>query len=107
MNAKTAKELLGCTYATLYNYVKSGKLKAEFSGPAKKKYAYDDQSVYTMMDRLHGKKTMHNKVVLFLSNKKYEFQLDKAIVDKVLDLINFELKRESLYDELTQNVTPC
>lgn len=42
MNAKTAKELLGCTYATLYNYVKNGKLKAEFSSPTKKKYIYDD-----------------------------------------------------------------
>lgn len=87
----------------MYNYVKSGKLKAEFSSSAKKKYVYDDQSVYAMMDKLHGKKTMHNKVVLFLSNKKYEFQLDKVIVEKVLDLINFELKCESLYDELTQN----
>lgn len=53
------------------------------------------------MGKLNGKRVMHNKVILFLNNKKYEFQLDRVLTNKVLDLINFELKRETLYDELT------
>ena len=98
MKAKMAKELLGCTYTTLHNYVKNGKLKLAENSSLKQQ-EYDDRSVYGLMDNINGKKTFHNRMILFLSNKRYEFVLDKAILNKVLDVINFELKRERLYDE--------
>ena len=103
MKAAMAKELLGCTYTTLHNYVKSGKLKLDENAMSKQQ-EYDDESVYELMDKMKGKKTFHNAVVLFLNNHRYEFTLDKVIINKILDLINFELKRESLYDNFTQHV---
>lgn len=104
MKAKIARELLDCTYTTLHNYVKSGKLKLEENAMSKQQ-EYDDESVYQLMDKMKGKKTFHNKVMLFLNNHRYEFVLDRVIINKILDLINFELKRESLYDDfLNENV---
>lgn len=103
MKAKMAKELLGCTYTSLHNYVNRGWLKLD-ENRLTKQQEYDDQSVYDLMDKLNGKKMLHNKVLLFMNNKKYEFILDKVIINKILDLINFELKRESLFDEFNENV---
>ena len=99
MKAKMAKELLGCTYTTLHNYVKSGKLKL-CESPMTKQQEYDDTSVYALVDKVYGGKTLHNEIVLFLNNKRYQFKLDRIIVNKILDLINFELKREGLYDKI-------
>lgn len=99
MKAKMAKELLGCTYTTLHNYVKSGKLKLDENAMSKQQ-EYDDESVYALVDKAYGGKTLHNEIVLFLNNKRYQFKLDRVIINKILDLINFELKREGLYDKI-------
>ena len=103
MKAKIAKELLRCTYTSLHNYVKRGWLNLDKNSKSKQQ-EYDDNSVYDLMDKLNGKRVMHNKVILFLNNQKYEFQLDRIITNKILDLINFELKRETLYDQFNANV---
>ena len=103
MKAKIAKELLGCTYTTLHNYVKNGKLKLDENALSKQQ-EYDDKSVYQLMDKIKGQKTFHNKVILFVNNHIYEFNLDRIIINKILDLINFELKRESLYDNFNSDV---
>ena len=41
MRAKTARELLGCTYTSLHNYVKRGQLKLDESKMTKQQ-EYDD-----------------------------------------------------------------
>ena len=52
MRAREAKRILKCSYTTLHNYVKQGKLKAIDVG---KKYAqYDDDSVQQLATSIYG-----------------------------------------------------
>ena len=101
MKAAQAKALLDCSYTSLHNYVKRGLLKEAENPTSSKQQEYDDESVYALQDKLSGKKTMHNVVVIWMNNKRYEFKVDKIIINKVLDLLNFEMKRESLHNELS------
>ena len=100
MKAAQAKKILNCSYTTLHNYVKQGKLKLVSDSISKKQQEYDDASVYELSTKMHGSQNMNNVVVIYRNNERLEFKLNKMIVDKIADLIVFELKRENFMDDI-------
>lgn len=92
MKPSQVLKLLDCSYTTLNNYVKRGQLK--LVDPSSKRHEYDDGSVYALHDKMFGKRKFHNKIELYLENKKYEFGLDQEIISEVLDLINRRMQEK-------------
>lgn len=91
MKPKEVKKLLNCSYTTLHNYVKEGKLKLlEHNG---KYHEYDKESVMALYDKFHSK-LINNSIQLFIDNEKHEFKLNKSLLIKVLNLINNEIIRQ-------------
>lgn len=87
MRPKYAKQILGCTYSTLHNYVKRGKLKLAENPTTTKQQEYDDMSVYELAETLKGrkllkkdKKLMKNAITVNTEDKSYTF-LDIADCD--------------------------
>lgn len=100
MKPAQAKKILGCSYTTLHNYVKQGKLKLATNNISNKHQEYDDASVYELSTKMHGSRNMNNIVVIYRENDRFEFKLNKMIVDKIIDVISYELKRENMFDEI-------
>lgn len=90
MKSAHVKQLLGCTYTTLHNYVKQGKLKLTSSSG--KQSDYDDESVYALYDALAGKRKFNNMIAVFCNGKKYEFTLDDITIAQTLDFLNNKIK---------------
>ena len=101
MKAKDAMKLLGCTNATLRNYVNKGILQV-IDDPNRKYKDYDDDSVFQLLKRNKGNSKNNNTVILFKDNQKFEFVLNELIVNKIIDLISFELKRDELVHNLSR-----
>ena len=94
MRAREAKRILRCSYTTLHNYVKQGKLKAVDVG---KKYAqYDDDSVQQLATSIYGDVEPKFKVTITKFGNISTFVLDERIVNKILDFITFELKNNAV-----------
>ena len=94
MRAREAKRILKCSYTTLHNYVKQGKLKAVDVG---KKYAqYDDDSVQQLATSIYGDIEPKFKVTITKFGNTSTFVLDERIVNKILDFITFELKNNAV-----------
>ena len=75
MKAKYAKELLQCSYTTLHNYVKQGKLRLAENPISSKQQEYDDLSVYDLADKIKGsrKPPMTNDIIISTPNEKFIF----------------------------------
>ena len=94
MRAREAKRLLKCSYTTLHNYLKQGKLKALDVG--NKVVQYDDDSVQQLATSLFGDIEPKFKVVITKHGNTSTFVLDERIVNKILDYITFELKNNNI-----------
>lgn len=83
MKPAKAKELLNCSYTTLHNYVKSGKilLAAGISG---KQQNYDDASVYALCE---SRQVHENTVSVVYKGKRYDFRLPDEDIIKILNYI--------------------
>lgn len=99
MKPAQAKKILGCSYTTLHNYVKQGKLKLAKNNLSDKHQEYDDASVYDLSTKIHGSRNMNNMVVIYRDNERFELKLNKMIIDKIIDVISYELKKENAFDE--------
>ena len=94
MRAREAKRILKCSYTTLYNYLKQGKLKALDVG--NKVVQYDDDSVHKLATSLHGDIEPQFTVVVTKNGNKSTFCLDERLVDKILDFITFNIKTNNI-----------
>ena len=93
MKPKEAKKLLNCSYTTLHNYVKSGKIKCVKTDY--KQQIYDDQSVLKLYDEINAINIkLNNTIHIFINNNKYEFNLNKNIIEKIFDVISKELSED-------------
>lgn len=94
MRAREAKRILKCSYTTLHNYVKQGKLKVI---DVEKKYAqYDDDSVQQLATSIYGDVEPKFKVAITKFGNTAIFTLDERIVNKILDFITFEIKNNAV-----------
>lgn len=94
MRAREAKRILKCSYTTLHNYLKQGKLKALNVG--NKVVQYDDDSVHQLATSLFGDIEPKFKVAVTKHGNTATFVLDERIVNKILDYITFELKNNAI-----------
>ena len=94
MRAREAKKLLKCSYTTLHNYVKQGKLKALDVG--NKHTYYDDDSVQQLATSIYGDIEPKFKVTVTKFGNISTFVLDERIVNKIIDFIAFELKNNAV-----------
>lgn len=90
MKPKEVRKLLNCSYTSLNNWIKSGKLK--YSAISGKRHDYDDESVYQLYDEICGRRKLNDRIDIFLKNQKYEFVLDREMINDVLDFINEKMK---------------
>lgn len=100
MRAREAKKLLRCSYTTLHNYLKQGKLKALNVG--NKVVQYDDDSVQKLATSMFGDVEPKFKVTVTKYGNTSTFVLDERIVNKILDYITFELKNDAI-EGMTEN----
>ena len=108
MRAREAKRILRCSYTTLHNYVKKGKLKALDVG--NQIAQYDDDSVHQLATSLFGDLEPKFKVTVTKYGNTSTFILDEIIVNKILDYITFELKNDAIkgmedYEKEEKNIT--
>ena len=96
MRAREAKRLLKCSYTTLHNYLKQGKIKALNVG--NKVTQYDDDSVQQLATSLFGDIEPKFKVTVTKFGNTSTFVLDEHIVNKILDYIVFEIKNNNIED---------
>ena len=94
MRAREAKRILKCSYTTLHNYVKTGKIKPLDVGNQISQY--DDDSVHQLATSLFGDLEPKFKVTVTKYGNTSTFVLDERIVNKILDYINFELKNDAI-----------
>lgn len=92
MKPKEVLKLLNCSYTTLNNYVKKGKLK--YSESSSKRHDYDDSSVYELYDSMCGRKKLNNRIDVFIHNNKYEFNVPENIISDVLEFIVKKIKEK-------------
>lgn len=93
MKAREVRKLLGCSYTTLHNYVKTGKL--QLVQHAGKQQEYDEASVMRLYNtskkyREHAQNHIH----IFTKNKKYVFQLTEMSIKRILDSLQAEIAAE-------------
>ena len=88
MKPKDARKLLNCSYTTLHNYVKSGKIK--LSNIPGKQQDYDEESVVNLYNRRLNTEKINNTVHIFLNNQKYEFKANYDLIKKIFTLISDE-----------------
>ena len=91
MKPAQARSLLNCSYTTLRNYEKAGKLK--LSPKSGKTRDYDDLSVYELYDQIIGRKKCQNTIIIIRDSKKEEFVLDEDTISQTLDFINMKIKQ--------------
>lgn len=94
MKAKEVKRILKCSYTTLHNYLKQGKLKALDVG--NKNVQYDDDSVQQLATSIFGDIEPKFKVTVTKFGNTSTFILDERIVNKILDYITFEIKNNAV-----------
>lgn len=94
MRAREAKKILKCSYTTLHNYLKQGKIKSLDVG--NKTVQYDDDSVHQLATSIYGDVEPKFKVEITKYGNKSVFVLDERIVNKILDYITFELKHDAI-----------
>lgn len=58
--------------------------------------------MFKLLKQNKGKSKNNNTVILFKDNQKFEFALNELIVNKIIDLIAFELKRDALVNEFNK-----
>ena len=104
MRAREAKKLLRCSYTTLHNYLKQGKIKALNVG--NKVVQYDDESVQKMATTLFGETEPKFKVTIKKFNNISTYELDERIVNRIIDYIAFELKNDAI-EGMEQGNTTC
>lgn len=96
MRAREAKRILKCSYTTLHNYLKQGKLKSINVG--NKTVQYDDDSVQQLATSIFGDIEPKFKVTVTKYGNTSTFVLDERIVNRILDYIVFELKHNDVED---------
>ena len=94
MRAREAKRILKCSYTTLHNYLKQGKLKALNVG--NKNVQYDDDSVQQLATSIFGDVEPKFKVTVTKFGNTSTFILDERIVNRILDYIAFEIKNNAV-----------
>lgn len=94
MRARDAIKLLKCSYTTLHNYVKQGKIQTINVG--NKIRQYDDDSVKQLATSLYGDIEPKFKVEITKYGNKSTFILDESIVNKIFDYIVYELKNNNI-----------
>lgn len=100
MKAREAKRLLKCSYTTLHNYVKSGRIKVLDVG--KKHTQYDDDSVQQLATSIFGDIEPKFKVTVTKLGNTSTFILDEHIVNNILDYILVKIK-----DNGIEGMTQC
>lgn len=86
MRPAEAKKILQCSYTTLHNYVKTGKLK--LIQTTSKQHNYDDQSVYQLANSLHNNT---NRLSLFLNGNTIILELTPDIFSRIISCLQHEL----------------
>lgn len=91
MKASLAKKILGCSYTTLHNYVKSGKLKTADNPLSQKQTEYDEISVYQLHKQLFGHEysseaLQSNRVSIYVNadGSRHEFFPDDVTTQQIL-----------------------
>ena len=88
MKTKDAMKILGCSRATVHNWLKQGHLRLARTLPNGYR-EIDDASVYEAAERVYGPSGQENKIVVFRKNETPEiFTPDNATVEKVLEFLS-------------------
>ena len=104
MRAKEAKRLLRCSYTTLHNYVKQGRIKTLDVG--NKQLQYDDDSVQQLATSIFGDIEPKFKVAITKYGNTSTFVLDEHVVNKILDYIVFEIKNNDIEGMASNDCKP-
>ena len=88
MKVKDAMKILGCSRATIHNWLKSGALKLARTLPNGYR-EIDDMSVYEAAERVYGPSTPENRIVVFKKGKMPKiFSPDDSITEKVIEFLS-------------------
>lgn len=92
MKVKDAKRILNCSYTTLHNYVKSGKLKAT-RNPINNFLIFDDDSTIQLASKM---KTSENSIWISIGGQLLNFDdVTDSKLNEIIDILNNGGKHET------------